>query len=232
VGQSVLLMPMPLADEPDPRLRGLGGWVSTAPFQIEPGDPQVFRREPRRGDPASSGPTQDSWSHSTHPPSMRDRYLFSADRKTSEYRDVLEVTQGHALLITPSAASRMLRWILSIVYYVLYTGVVGAAWIALALALQGTWFGGWPLEVVSIAGWFVGLIAVGWLADRRSLPLLADSPSEKAELILVGARSFGTFQEVRARTLRGAEIKLIVDAGPQKFWEAVALLEGKVAPSG
>ncbi len=83
------------------------------------------------------------------------------------------------------------------------------------------------MEVTSIVIWFIGLIGVGWLVDRRSLPLLADSPAGKEEVILLGARSFGTFQEVRARTMRGAEMRLVVDAGPRRFWEAMGLLEGR-----
>ncbi len=163
---------------------------------------------------------------------MRDRYLFSADRTATEYRGVLEVTPGHARLITPSAAARYLRGFVSIGYYAVYTALWWVLFVAAALELQGTWFPGWPLEATAIVGWFVGLLAVGWLADRRSLPLLAESPAEKTELILVGARSFGTYQEVRARTVHGAELKLIVDAGPKRFWEAVGLLEGKATTSG
>ncbi|HYM38846.1 MAG TPA: hypothetical protein VEY12_01700 [Thermoplasmata archaeon] len=163
---------------------------------------------------------------------MRDRYLFSADRKSSEYRTVLEITPGHARLITPSAAAHMLRWIQSIVYYVFYTAIAGVVWVGFAVPLSGTWLGGWPLEAIWIAAWIVGLIVVSWVADRRTLPLLADSPAEKAEVILEGARSFGTFQEVRARTIRGAEMKLIVDTGPRRFWEAVGLLEGKAGVPG
>lgn len=163
---------------------------------------------------------------------MRDRYLFSADRKSSEYRTILEVTPGHARLIMPSSAARALRWIVSIVYYVLYMGLFGSAWIVLSIELAGTVLSGWPITVLTIVGWLAGLIAVGWLADRNTLGLLADSPSQWTDLILMGARSFGTFQEVRARTMRGQEMKLVVDSGRRKFWEAVGLLEGQAPTSG
>ena len=158
---------------------------------------------------------------------MRGRYLFSADRKANEYRDVLEVTEGHARLVTPSAAARMLRWIVSIGYFVLYTTVIWAIFLGLAIGIQGAWMASWPLDVVAMALWFVGLIAVMAVADRRTLPLLADSPAERTELVLMGARSFGTYQEVRARTFHGAELKLIVDARSERFWEAVKLLEAR-----
>ncbi len=158
---------------------------------------------------------------------MRDRYLFSADRKSNEYRTILEVTPGHARLITPSAAARALRWIISIVYYGLYTGILGVVWLVFSIEVAGSFLAGWPLAVLTFMGWLAGLLAVGWLADRNTLGLLADSPAQWTDLILMGARSFGTFQEVRARTMRGEEMKLVVDSGPGRFWEAVGLLEGK-----
>ncbi len=150
----------------------------------------------------------------------------------NEYRTVLEITPGRACLITPSAAARILRGGVFVVYCAIWTAFAGVVWIGLALLLSGNPLEGWPLEVAWIVAWFVGLVAVGWTADRRSLPLLADSPADRMDLILVGARSFGTFQEVRARTMRGAEMKLVVDAGPKRFWEAVGLLEGKTSASG
>ncbi len=163
---------------------------------------------------------------------MRDRYLFSADRKPTEYRTVLEITRGHARLIRPSAAARVLWWLLALVYVAIYTGIVGALWIALALNSPGSLLVGWPIELLTMVVWLVGLIAAIGLADRRSLPLLADSPAEKTELILMGARSFGTYQEVRARTLTGEEMKLVVDGRAPRFWEAVGLLEGKAPAAG
>ncbi len=161
---------------------------------------------------------------------MRDRYLFSADRKATEYRDVLEVTSGHALLVTPSAAAQMLRWFMVFGYCVVYTALAGAGFVGL-MSLLGNWVAGWPFGVAFMVLWFVGLLGMGWLVDRRSLPLLADSPAAKEELILLGARSFGTFQEIRARTMRGAEMRLVVDARPRRFWEAMGLLEGRTAAS-
>ncbi len=158
---------------------------------------------------------------------MRDRYLFSADRKSSEYRTVLEITAGHARLVTPSEAARALRWIISFVYFGFYTAVAGVIWIAVNLGLSGTWLAGWPLEIIWIVAWVLGLFGISWLADRNTLPLLVSSPAEKEELILEGARSFGTFQEVRARTMRGAEMKLVVDGRQGRFWEAVRLLGAK-----
>ncbi len=162
---------------------------------------------------------------------MRDRYLFSADRKVNEYKTVLEITPGHARLVTPSAAARMLRWILSIVGFGLYTTVVGVSVLAIVTEGLGPSYPSWAPFLLFVIVWFGGLFLVfGWW-DRQSLPLLADSPYQVAELILLGATSFGTFQEVRAKTLRGEEFRLIVDSRAARFWEAVQLLEGTTSPS-
>ena len=85
----------------------------------------------------------------------------------------------------------------------------------------------WASLIVYTALWLAAafLVFVWW--DRRSLPILAAAPSSALELVLLGARSFGTFQDVRARTPIGEEIHLVVDARAPRFWEAVRLLEGR-----
>lgn len=162
---------------------------------------------------------------------VRDRYLFSADRKASEYRTVLEITPGHARLVTPSAAARMLRWILSIVLFGFYTTVVTASVLGLLILAAGPWLPGWMAFLLFAVVWLAGLfLFFGWW-DRTTLPLLAETPYQASELILLGATSFGSFQDVRAKTLRGEELHLVVDARAPRFWEAVGLLEGKSAAS-
>ncbi len=162
---------------------------------------------------------------------MRDRYLFSADRKATEYRTILEITPGHARLVTPSATGRMLRWILSIVLFGFYTTVVAVAVLGVLMVGLSPLLPSWAAFVLFGVVWVAGLfLFFGWW-DRQSLPLLADAPYQASDLILMGATSYGTFQDVRAKTLRGEEFHLIVDARAPRFWEAVRLLEGQVTPA-
>jgi len=162
---------------------------------------------------------------------VRDRYLFSADRTSSEYRTILEITAGHARLVTPSAAARMVRWVVSLFLYVAYTGLAGI-FLVFSLVLVTSWTPAWVATLLFAILWFGGFLALFFWWDRRSLPLLADTPAQAVELLLLGARSFGTFQEVRARTMRGEEMKLVVDVRAPRFWEAVKLLEGRPAAFG
>ncbi len=163
---------------------------------------------------------------------MRDRYLFSADRKVNEYRDVLEITRGHAKLVTPSAAARGLKWVGSIVLFFIWFSYAGILFVLLTTELTSPWLAGWATLLLAGFGWIVGFFLLFFWWDRRSLPLLADSPASVAELILMGARSFGTYQDVRARIVRGEEMHLVVDARATRFWEAVRLLEGRATATG
>ncbi len=165
---------------------------------------------------------------------MRDRYLFSADRKVTEYRDVLEITRGRARLLTPSASARMLRWFMAIGVFVVYYGIGTFGLVVLTLGLGGfvAALPGWAVVIAFGVFWFGGLFVVFLWWDRRTLPLLAENPAEAIELILMGARSFGTYQDVRARTMRGEELHLVVDTRAPHFWEAVRLLEGKTTTFG
>ncbi len=162
---------------------------------------------------------------------MRDRYLFSADRKVTEYRDVLEITPGHARLVTPTGVARGMRWIGSIALFVFYFSYAGIVLVFLLSALTAGWLAEWAVVVVVGAAWLLGFAITFRWWDRYTLPLLADSPLRAEELLLLGARSFGTYQDVRAKTLRGEEFHLVVDARTPRFWEAVRLLEGKPAAS-
>ncbi len=163
---------------------------------------------------------------------MRDRYLFSADRTASEYKTVLEITPGHARLVTPSAAAGILRWILSLACFGLYTTFAGFVVVVVLTVVTGPGLPGWALAILFGVIWLAGFLLLFRWWDRETLPLLADSPAQATDLILMGATSFGTFQEVRARTMRGEEMHLIVDARAPRFWEAVRLLEGKAATPG
>lgn len=166
---------------------------------------------------------------------MRDRYLFSADRKSSEYRSVLEITRGRVRLLTPSRADRRARWVISVALAFGYVAL-WSWWFGPTISVLFLWGPGsllaWALLIVYTALWLAAAVLLFLWWDRRSLPILAEDPSYALELILLGARSFGTFQDVRARTLFGEEIHLVVDARAPRFWEAVRLLEGKVPVQG
>lgn len=163
---------------------------------------------------------------------MRDRYLFSADLKTSEYKHVLEITQGRARLLTPSGSAWGWRWAGSLGVFIGYSMLM---WPLGRILLGGAVILG-PLAAWIVIGsvsvvWIFGLFLVFFLWDRKSLRFLADDPAHATDLVLLGARSFGAFQDVRARTREGEELHLVVDARSQGFWEAVRLLEGKPVSS-
>ncbi len=165
---------------------------------------------------------------------MRDRYLFSADRKASEYRSLLEITPGHARLLTPPPSARRVRWLASIGLGVLYYFVATWIWIPAIVVLSANGAPSWAGPAVLVGAmvvWFVGLFLLFWWWDQRSLPLLLADGAPGIELTLLGVRSFGTFQDVRARTTVGEELHLVVDTRAPRFWEAVRLLGGNPAPS-
>ncbi len=123
-------------------------------------------------------------------------------------------------------SARNWRWVISLFSYVLYTAVFGSAFALAVTWAAGTVLPGWAAFLVFGVTWFGGLLLIFFWWDRRSLLLLADNPSAATELILLGARSFGSFQDVRAKTMRGEELHLVVDGRAPRFWEAVQLLEG------
>ena len=163
---------------------------------------------------------------------MRDRYLFSADRKVTEYRDLLEITRGRARILTPSAAAFSWRWAMSVVYLVFYLSVASLLFVFLTIEPTPPWLRGWPAGLFVGLMWVIGFLLLFTWWDRRSLPMLADSPAQTTDVVLLGARSFGTYQDVRARTMSGEEFHLVVDARAPQFWEAVRLFEGKLASPG
>lgn len=164
---------------------------------------------------------------------MRDRYLFSADRKTSDYKQVLEITPSRARLLSPSGGARQWKWLVSVGILV---GWLALTWPASVIVIA--LIGNAPLWVAALVVacavvlWFGGLLLLSLAWDRESLLLLADEWTQAEDLVLLGARSFGTFQEVRARSGDGTEFRLIVDARAPRFWEAVRLLEGARAVGG
>lgn len=164
---------------------------------------------------------------------MRDRYLFSADRTASQYKHLLEITRTRARLLTPSGRAYDWRWVGSFGILIAW-GYLGWGFLQVMLLvwLSLTPLLGWILLAALALCWVVGLFELAGLWDRASLPLLADAPAHAQDLILLGARSFGTFQDVRARVPGGEEMHLVVDARAPRFWEAVSLLEGHTTASG
>ncbi len=163
---------------------------------------------------------------------MRDRYLFGADRTSSEYRQVLEITPNHARLLIPSGEAQGWKWLVSVGLLVGYIALTWPASVAL-MAVLGSLpaVAVWAFAILAIVTWSVGLVFLFFFWDRKSLLLLADEWSQATEVVLLRARSYGTFQEVRARTRSGEELDLVVDAPAPRFWEAVRLLEGKATAS-
>ncbi len=157
---------------------------------------------------------------------MRDRFLFSADRTSSEYRGVLEITPGRARLLAPSESAHHVHRFVSIALSFAYVAVTsGTAWFLIpGLPAPPA---GWIMLGIALLLWFAGYLGVLLWWDRKSLPILADGPSRCEDLVLLGAKSLGTFQEVRARNPEGKEIKLVVDTRATRFWDAVRLLQGK-----
>jgi hypothetical protein len=164
---------------------------------------------------------------------VRDRYLFSADRQTSEYKHVLEITPRRARLLVPSGSAQQWRWLLSVGIFLGYLALTWPASILIMIAIsQLPTLAAWLVVVSAIVLWFGVLFLVFHIWDRKSLLFLADEWTQATDVVLLGARSFGTFQEVRARTRMGDEFHLIVDARGPRFWEAVRLLERRPAASG
>ncbi len=162
---------------------------------------------------------------------MRDRYLFFADRDTATYRDLLEIRPGQARLVTPSEAARSFRWVSSIAFFIGYTAILGpVCFLGIALGI-GLFLPYWVGVVVAAVVWGLGLFFLYLWWDRRNLPFLAESPAGAVNLQLLGVRSFGTFQDVRARTPTGEEFHLVVDTRAERFWDAVQLLQGRTTAS-
>lgn len=159
--------------------------------------------------------------------------MFSADRKASEYRSLLEITPGRARLLTPAKSARLRRWVLSVSLFIPYAAWAGSLLVFVfgpVMAYVPPW--GWFLMagMIILAAALLVLLLLWW--DRASLLLLADEWTESTDLTLLAARSFGTYQDVRARAPGGEELHLVVDAREPRFWQAVGLLQNRPASSG
>ncbi len=161
---------------------------------------------------------------------VRDRYLFGADRSSSEYRQVLEITPSRARLLIPSSEAQGWKWLVSVGILVGYLALTWPASVVLTVVFATLPdVAAWIVAIVLVLVWILGLMILFYFWDRKSLLLLADEWSESTDVVLLGARSFGTFQDVRARTRNGEELHLVVDAPAPRFWQAVRLLEGRPA---
>ena len=149
-----------------------------------------------------------------------ERYLFRADSEGYAYRQILEVRPASIRLLHPSEkARRFTRWI-STLFALGFVFVFGAFVSRTALVLTLSGLSGLVIEAALIAFYFAGLILLLLWWDDRSLPLLAENPGASVGLDVLGVTSFGTFQEIRART-SGREVRITVHGSKAKVGEAL-----------
>jgi hypothetical protein len=151
-----------------------------------------------------------------------DRYLFRAGTAGYTYPQVLEIRKDGLRLLLPSAEARRRQRALSSLIALGYVFVAGSALTGLAGPLSRLSPVLIVAEVVVFLGGFVA-VTVWW--DRRSLPLLAESPAESAAIEVVSTESFGTFQEIRARA-NGAELRVAVPASRETLGKAMRFATG------
>jgi len=159
-----------------------------------------------------------------------ERYLFRADSEGYAYRQILEVRPGSVRLLHPSEkARRFTRWI-STLFALGFVFVFGAFVSQTALVLTLSGLSGLIIEAALIAFYFAGLIVLLLWWDDRSLPLLAENPGASVGLDVVGVTSFGTFQELRART-SGREVRIAVHGSKERVGEALRLAGLAMSPT-
>ena len=123
-------------------------------------------------------------------------------------------------LLVPSERARRTTRIVSILAALAYIFLLGPL---LGLLMVPLLFLGVPGIVAAAAGFvafFAGLFALEIWWDNHALLILAESPARVLPLAIEGIRSFGTFQEVRARAQEG-EVLLTVQGRPEKVLEAL-----------
>ncbi|HLQ42070.1 MAG TPA: hypothetical protein VK189_04365 [Thermoplasmata archaeon] len=159
-----------------------------------------------------------------------ERYLFRADSEGYAYRQILEVRPGSVRLLHPSEkARRFTRWI-STLFALGFVFVFGAFVSQTALVLTLSGLSGLIIEAALIAFYFAGLIVLLLWWDDRSLPLLAENPGASVGLDVVGVTSFGTFQELRART-SGQEVRIAVHGSKERVGEALRFAGLAMSPT-
>ena len=159
-----------------------------------------------------------------------ERYLFRADSEGYAYRQILEVLPGSVRLLHPSEkARRFTRWI-STLFALGFVFVFGAFVSQTALVLTLSGLSGLIIEAALIAFYFAGLIVLLLWWDDRSLPLLAENPGASVGLDVVGVTSFGTFQELRART-SGQEVRIAVHGSKERVGEALRFAGLAMSPT-
>ncbi|TLZ84895.1 MAG: hypothetical protein E6K02_09765 [Methanobacteriota archaeon] len=159
-----------------------------------------------------------------------ERYLFRADSEGYAYRRILEVRPGSVRLLQPSEnARRFTRWI-STLFALGFVFVFGAFVSQTAIVLTLSGLSGLVIEAALIAFYFAGLILLLLWWDDRSLPLLAENPGASMGLDVRGITSFGTFQEIRART-NGREVRIAVHGSKEKVGEALRFAGFAMSPT-
>jgi hypothetical protein len=149
-----------------------------------------------------------------------ERYLFRADYEGYAYRRILEVRPGSVRLLQPSENARRFTRGISTLFALGFIFVFGAFVSQTAVALSLSGLSGLIVEAGLIAFYFAGLFVLLLWWDDRSLPLLAENPGASMGVDVLGVTSFGTFQEVRART-SGREVRIAVHGSKAKVAEAL-----------
>ena len=145
-------------------------------------------------------------------------------------RQILEVRSSSVRLLHPSEkARRFTRWI-STLFALGFVFVFGAFVSQTALVLTLSGLSGLIIEAALIAFYFAGLIVLLLWWDDRSLPLLAENPGASVGLDVVGVTSFGTFQELRART-SGREVRIAVHGSKERVGEALRFAGLAMSPT-
>jgi len=133
------------------------------------------------------------------------------------------------LLHPAEKARRFTRWI-STLFALGFVFVFGAFVSQTALVLTLSGLSGLIIEAALIAFYFAGLIVLLLWWDDRSLPLLAENPGASVGLDVVGVTSFGTFQELRART-SGREVRIAVHGSKERVGEALRFAGLAMSPT-
>jgi len=143
------------------------------------------------------------------------RFLFRAGRKGYTYPELLEIRPGAAQILVPSEQARRRARIVSTFIALAYVFIVGPLVGGLVA------FSGFPIvaPVVAVIAFFIGFIGILVWWDHMSLPLLAEAPRSILDVELIGVRSFGTFQEIRARA-QGEEVRIAVPGPRRRLEEA------------
>jgi len=158
-----------------------------------------------------------------------ERYRLRADREGYTYREILEAKPGSVRLLHPSGRARSLsRWTSTLfaLGYIFVTGSVLGAGVSAGSSASGV--PGLVPSVGAVVLFIAGLVLLLLWWEDRNLPILAENPSSAMPLEVLGVTSFGTIQELRARS-DGREMRIVVH-GPRERVSVALRLAGVSVP--